>query len=245
MLFMGLDGLFGDVPDAAVFADTQGEPRQVYDWLDRIEREVAPFPIHRVTVGDLIADYVDGRRRAAIPAYSTSHAGKPMMMSRFCSVTYKVEAIRRKVRELAGPNGRAESWIGISTDEAHRGFKPSGRLWLTNRYPLLEAGIDRSACREHIVARLGAEPPKSACVFCPFHSEAQWIDLKRNHPEDFARAVAIDERIRDMDNDRWDRPRFLHRSMQPLAQVEFRHENQSRFVFEDAFGNECEGVCGV
>ena len=36
---------------------------------------------------------------------------------------------------------------------------------------------------------------------------------------------------------------FLHRSCQPLSQVDFRTD--AEFGQGDLFGNECEGVCGV
>lgn len=241
MLLMGIDGHFGEKPDCAVFADTQGEPSHVYEWLDRLEREVAPFPVYRATRGNLGEDYLSGVRTAAIPAFTTTSAGDSTLMSRFCSRTFKVEVIYRKVRELVGPRGTAESWIGISTDEAHR-MKPTGKKWITNRWPLIDARLSRSDCARYVKDRLGVEPPKSACLFCPFHGDAQWLDLKRNHPEDFAKAVEFDKAIRNMDYDRWDRPRFLHRSLVPLAQVKFRHEDQLAL---DGFGNDCEGICGV
>lgn len=243
MLLMALDGKFGDLPHAAIFADTQGEPKAVYRWLDRLEKEVAPFPIFRVTVGSLADAYLAHVRRAAIPCFSTTQTGQPTMLNRFCSKTFKVEVIRRQTRKLVGLNGTGESWIGISTDEAHRGYKPSERKWLTNRYPLLDAGISRSQCGEYVLDRMGALPPKSACLFCPFHGDAQWISLKRDAPEDFAKAVAFDHAILNLDGDKWDRPRFLHRSLKPLDQIEFLHETQG-WLF-DQFGNECEGVCGL
>ena len=242
MLLMALDGRFGDLPDAAVFSDTQNEPESVYEWLLALQVEVDPFPIIKCSVGDLGEDYVAGVRRASIPAFSTNQKGEKIMMSRFCSKTYKVEEIMRQIRRLTGQKGQAESWIGISADEAHRGYKPSGVKWLTNRYPLLDAGLHRRDCLAYVEDRMGLRPPKSACVFCPFHGDAQWIDLKRNHPNDFQRAVEFDRRIRDIDCDNWDRPRFLHRSLKPLDQVVFRHEHQLAL---EGFGNECEGVCGI
>jgi len=242
LLLLAIEGRFGDVPAAAVFADTQGEPAHVYEWLDFLEELVAPFPIHRCTAGNLGEDYARGRRRAAIPAYSRTAEGKPMLMSRFCSKTYKVEAIYRKVRELVGKGGRAESWIGISIDEAQR-MKPTGKKWIANRWPLIEANLSRVDCLRIVEERTGRRPPKSACLFCPFHGDAQWLDLKRNHPEDFAKAVEFDARIRDIGGDKWDRERFLHRSLRPLDQVKFMHEDQAELF--DQFGNECEGICGV
>lgn len=244
MLLMALEGRFGDMPDCAIFADTGWEPGHVYEWLKVLTERVAPFPIHHVKERDLGEDYLKHRRRAAIPAFSTSGEGRPIMMSRFCSKSYKVEVIYRTARRIVGPKGQAESWIGISTDEAHRAGKSTGMKWITNRWPLIEAGLSRIDCFEYVLAKVGKRPPKSACIFCPFHGDKQWIDLKQNHPADFAKAVEFDREIRDIDGDQWDRPRFLHRSMVPLDKVQFMHESQLR-MFEDGFGNECDGVCGT
>ena len=46
------------MPDAAIFADTQAEPQGVYDWLDWLETQL-PFPIIKVTAGDLRQDCLD------------------------------------------------------------------------------------------------------------------------------------------------------------------------------------------
>ena len=39
----------------AIFADTQDEPRSVYDWLMWLEKEICrspfPYPVYRVTAG--------------------------------------------------------------------------------------------------------------------------------------------------------------------------------------------------
>lgn len=39
-------------------------------------------------------------------------------------------------------------------------------------------------------------PEKSACVFCPYHSDAAWARMKDKWPSDFAAAVRVDEAIR-------------------------------------------------
>ena len=129
MLLMALEGRFGDMPDCAIFADTQWEPKAVYAWLDKLEREVAPFPIHRVTVGNIRADYLAGAvpsskinatHFAALPTYVKNPDGTAGMGRRQCSKEYKIVPLRRKIREMVGLRGTAESWIGISLDEAHR-----------------------------------------------------------------------------------------------------------------------------
>src|SRR5690606_41930065 len=43
-------------------------------------------------------------------------------------------------------------------------------------------------------------PPRSACVYCPFHSDAEWLLLKRNDPEGFAEAVEVERRLQSAAN---------------------------------------------
>jgi hypothetical protein len=92
------------------------------------------------------------------------------------------------------------------------------------------------------------KPPKSACTFCPYHDDTMWRDMKVNDPKSFGEAVAIDRAIRNGVKDREGGARspskwFLHRSLTPLESVDFR--NAQDFGQIDAFGNECEGMCGV
>lgn len=89
-----------------------------------------------------------------------------------------------------------------------------------------------------LIAEVGLPvPEKSACVFCPYHSDSYWRDLRDHHPQDWDRAVAFDERIRRLQSVRGDI--FLHRSLKPLAQVRL-DDGQG-----ELFANECEGYCGV
>src|ERR1051326_7974582 len=73
MLLMGLRGEFDDVPDAAIFADTGWEPEAVYAHLDWLEREVAPFPIHRVSKGNIRESFYvaqsSGKRYVQLPTF--------------------------------------------------------------------------------------------------------------------------------------------------------------------------------
>lgn len=46
--------------DAGIFADTQAEPAAVYRWLDWLEKQL-PFPIYRVTRGNLAKDGLERR----------------------------------------------------------------------------------------------------------------------------------------------------------------------------------------
>lgn len=59
-------------------------------------------------------------------------------------------------------------------------------------YPLYAWGIDRAKCAA-IVEAAGLPPvPKSACFFCPHNKAHEWQALAKDHPDLFARALAIE-----------------------------------------------------
>lgn len=47
MALMAAAGEITPMPDCAIFADTQAEPKSVYKWLDWLEGQL-PFPVIRV-----------------------------------------------------------------------------------------------------------------------------------------------------------------------------------------------------
>lgn len=138
----------------------------------------------------------------------------------------------------------AETWVGISTDEAVR-MKPAREKWQETRWPLIEAGMSRQDClewfAEHYPGRVLA---KSSCIGCPFHNDAQWRDMQREDPESFADAVFVDHAIRAGGTLRGMKDeQYMHRSLRPLDEVDFRNiEDLGQLNF---FANECEGMCGV
>lgn len=103
MALMAAHGEIEPMPDCAIFADTQAEPKHVYDWLDWLETQL-PFPVYRVTKGNLKEDLLSGERAATPPLYTETG-----MLMRQCTTEYKVEPIRKKLRELVGlkPRQRA------------------------------------------------------------------------------------------------------------------------------------------
>jgi hypothetical protein len=61
LYLMALDGEFGDErPEAAIFADTQWEPRRVYEQLEFLEAKGGHvIPIIRATAGDIRATLLE------------------------------------------------------------------------------------------------------------------------------------------------------------------------------------------
>ena len=230
-------------PDCAIFADTGGEPGYIYDHLDWIEGQLS-FPVHRVMRANLKDNLMArrdlrGRQFVEIPVFTWNKRGEAGMAPRYCSVEYKVKPIRHKMRELVGRRGTAESWLGITIDEAHR-MKDTKLKWLTNRYPLVDLGMTRRDCHDWFRERYpGRTISKSACTFCPFRSAGEWREMERRSPSSMEEAVAVDLQVREA---RKVGTSFLHRSRRPLGDVMAEANQQAEL---DLFGQECDGVCDV
>lgn len=222
------------MPDCAIFADTQAEPKAVYTWLDWLEKQL-PFPVHRVTAGSLRDDLLRSaktRERVASPPLFSGVG----MLWRQCTQDYKILPINKFI-------GKRECclWIGISQDEIIR-KKPNQRKNITNRWPLLEKEMSRHGCLAWMESNGYPLPSKSSCTFCPYHDDRTWRDMKMNDQESFADAVVVDAAIR-QGIGKTTELLYLHRSCKPLDTVDFRNAEDMGQL--DMFGNECEGMCGV
>jgi len=259
MSLMAVHGEITPMPDAAIFADTGGEPKAVYEWLNRLEK-LLPFPVYRVENGSLrdaifAATQSDSKTFAAAPFFITGADGKRSgMLRRQCTREYKIAPIGKKLRELAGLKPRQRSkkvriiqWQGISLDEIQRA-RVSHDKWQTYRYPLIEKRITRLQCLEWMRAHNYPEPPRSACSFCPYHTDREWRHLKVHQNEDFLDAVAMDKAIRNSIHRMTDGGKaYIHQSMVPLDEIDFRSAEDAgqQTLFGDPFEEECEGMCGM
>ncbi len=245
------------MPHSAIFADTGDEPRAVYEWLDWLEGKL-PYPVYRVQKGILSKDSLRVRvskvtgktyTQSQPPAYTRSSDGKPSgLLMRQCTTTHKLDPIysmcwkvyRDERKRQPKAIVKIQMLIGISVDEIIR-MKPSRLQYVENIYPLIDANMRRSDCLSWMKKHNFPEPPRSACVFCPFHSNEEWLRIKAI-PDDFAKAVQYEEALQETLKrvDRYDGTAFLHPSLIPLSQVDF-----SKGVSLPLFANECEGMCGV
>lgn len=238
------------MPKAAIFADTQAEPDNVYQWLDWLEKQL-PFPVHRVTYKSGLTAAIErsmqsGNISGSPPWFTTNGHGETVPVRRACTHDFKVHPIQMKVRELSGAKrGEKECavlWIGISTDEAMR-IKDSRYPHFIHRWPLIEKEMNRNRCLSWMAKRGYPRPSKSSCVYCPYHSDSHWREIKHNNPEGWLEAVRIDGLIRTGVKRNGKPPMFLHRSCKPLADVDFDSEEDRGQL--NMFNNECEGMCGV
>lgn len=239
------------MPKCAIFADTQAEPASVYRWLDWLEKQL-PFPVHRVTRSF-------GLTASALQLQTSGKTGKTYLETglpvfylngvdigigrRQCTEEFKLWPLYRKLKELAG-DSLGIIWVGISIDEASR-MKPARQSGFENRWPLIEKEVTRRQCLKWMRTHNFPEPPRSACVYCPFHNESEWRRLKVHEPLEFARAIDFEyqlQRAAQKATALRGTP-FLHRSCKSLDKVDLSTEEERGQL--NMFNNECEGMCGV
>jgi hypothetical protein len=252
--------------DYAIFADTQAEPKSVYHHLKWLIREVS-FPVMVRTRGNLAENLIsgvdaDGGRYISIPAF-TGEPGKAIgIIRRQCTSEYKIKVVERAIRrEILGlePGQRIPKSVsivqsfGLSADEPGRVVRVkanhTAKAWAVE-FPLYDMEMTRADCVRwledygvpHVV-------PRSACTFCPYHSNVEWKRLKAEEPEAFNQAVEADRSIRDKASRCTHGMRdmlWIHRSCKPLDEIDF-DANPKDLPGQRVFGfeSECEGMCGV
>lgn len=253
MALMAAKGDLTPMPDCAIFSDTGWEPPKVYDWLDWLEEQL-PFPVHRVQAGNILDDILNGNQKnyTTIPFYLGKDGKRISMGRRQCTNQYKLIPIRKKIRQLMGlkkyqkaPKGiNVRLWIGISTDEMLR-MKPNRDIYIENIWPLIESDMSRDDCYDWMKVNDYGKPSKSSCIGCPFHSNSDWVEMKKNAPDEWDHAVKIDSIIRQPSkyNKNKDLLQYMHRRCLPLEEAVLLDEDPDDQL--NLFNNECEGMCGV
>ena len=257
----------GELPqiDAAIFADVKGEPKKVYEWLEYLKTKITSYPIYIVTWRDLKQDILDaakGEYKAFTAPFFTKNieTGKKGMLRRQCTADYKIKPVVQKIRELLGlkkgekrkAGTQVDLLMGISQDEISR-MKRNPINYINNIYPLVEKKMSRKDCIEWMEDNFYPTPPRSAYTFCPYHSNEEWIRIKKENPNEWKEVVEMDRAIRSQERFKEKNKGsaslkdeiFLHRSCKPIDEIDFENEkNKNQLDFEFGMENECEGMCG-
>jgi len=237
--------------DCGIFADTMGEPKLVYSHLEWLEKQLS-FPIHKVKKGDLrqdMIDAIDGKYKfLTVPLYTiNSKTGKKGLLRRQCTNDYKIQPIVQQIRKLLGLKKRqkvkkdmaVEMLMGISYDEIYR-IKNNRLPYITNTYPLADMKMRRLDCLNWMKNNGYPKPPRSACTFCPYHSNEEWREIKKNKDE-WNEVVELDKIIR-FGTKRKEDQVFLHKSCTPIEQVDLSDPKDDQL---NLFIDGCvEGYCG-
>ena len=239
--------------DIAVFSDPMSEHYKTYElleWILEWQKDNDGVPIE-VVKKDLYKDIVTPMSRsekgfnryASIPAHIRNEDGSKGISIRSCTVDYKIAPVTKVARKFMGlKKGQRlrpfELWLGITTEEIQR-MKLNQNKKIFNRYPLIELEMSRSDCMAFMEDNKFPIPVKSACVFCPYHSDKFWLELKKENGDAWKKSVALDYKMREREDISLKGIPYLHKSLKPLDEV-YLQENQI-----DMFDNECEGHCGL
>jgi hypothetical protein len=189
----------GELPNAVLFADTGGEHQHVYETVERVrefcEREGVLFEV--VTNADPSGERHGHQsledeclRNETLPSLAYGFKG--------CSAKWKRQPMDRWVK--AWPEARS-AWergelvtrlLGIDADEAHRSANLTEDKLFRYERPLIDWGWGREECLEAVDRSPFGPVGKSACWFCPAMKKKEVLDLERQHPDLFARAVAME-----------------------------------------------------
>jgi hypothetical protein len=251
--------------DYAIFADTQEEPKAVYDHLQWLKSLGGP-PIIEATAGKLGDDLIramntTGQPFQCIPAFTLGSSGDKGMRRRQCTKEYKIEVVEKEIRRtILGllPGGRFPKDIavvqhmGLSFNEPRRIIRVKQRFdsisWANPRFSLFDLEMSRRSCQTYLETRVPHPVPKSACVFCPFRDNTSWRHLRDTDPAGWERACEVDEGMRANDTGGsrgLDLKSYVHRSCVPLRVAPIDTPESRGEQYQFGFAQECEGMCGV
>ncbi len=216
-----------------VFANT-GDDSEHPDTLDYVNNVSIPFAKkneigfivrqkrrmgkyeHQTILGEV------HRRKRSVPIPARMSNGKPG--NRTCTIDFKIRVIDKFIAEELQHNGSVTVGLGISTNEIQRAKNRNPEkirgFIKTIEYPLIELGLNRSQCLR-IIADAGLPvAPRSACYFCPFHTQAEWIRLRHDRPDLFDKAVEIEQFINEKRKAVLKRDKvWLHQFLRPLDEA--------------------------
>ena len=225
--------------DVAIHSDTGFESVLTYEfakrWTPWLESHGVSVATVHGTNGDISEIYNPSLNYnfLKIPAFSIGKTGKVQIGRRQCTIDWKILPQRRWLR--ANRKGQSiDQLVGISFDERER-MRLSDVQYIQSVYPLVEKRITRFNCKQWLEAHDLEIPPKSACVFCPYHSLAQWRQTA-SVPADWSRAVEVDQFIHNCNPGR---PQFLNAKVVPITELDLStQEENGQMTFFD-----CSGTC--
>ncbi len=174
-----LDEVFPS-PEAIVFSDPGAEFAATYD---NVDKAAAIF-------GDRfhVVSHKDTKRgrhiRENIHEWVKRLGIVPLMPggSHVCSKKFKAD-VMKDWADAMWPGEPIRWIIGIEADEGHRVFtKPKGEAD-EFIYPLVDLGLNRADLDRMLPAVWSGKVRKSSCVFCPFMSENEIVEMIHNDPE--------------------------------------------------------------
>ena len=189
--------------DEICFSDTGSEQPETYAYIKYLSMKLPSVARNKIRIVHsrygVIYDYYYNKKIQPIPA------------RRDCTGKFKVEPMKQVLTRVYGINPmgfkreiievkdgkriydhKIEMSIGINYSEPDR-MNGGGVWYMKNRYPLVEKKVEKKD-EKGILEALGyIVPVKSGCFFCPYGTQPYWKGLKRDHPELYEKAKAMQD----------------------------------------------------
>lgn len=201
-------------PDHIVIADTSRENSSTWRYLEEyagpylakhgLTVEVAPHSLATV-------DIYSGNGDLLLPVFTET--GK---LRTYCSNEWKRRVVDRYLRGKKIVSGTR--WIGFAFNEKQRWIGIHGKTegkW-TTICPLVDLMMNTETCLRLIESEGLPMPQHSSCYMCPHKRNAEWRYIRDHYPDDWDKAIAMDEEVRDNDELK---AVFLHHDRVPLREA--------------------------
>lgn len=199
-------------------ADPGMEDERSYEFVAQAKRRCGEVGIPFVTAKgrDLFTDLLmlpfTGDTRMDNPPYWVKKPnGKIGRLKQKCTGAYKIAPMQRARRQLmhdlCGVSlkskrlPRVDVWIGFAADESGRVSEKKtdkGPKYVNLRYPLIERGITKAKMAGYYLDHNIPKPPRSVCCACFSNGLRYFEDMYYNRPNDWAKAVLVDDSVRDL-----------------------------------------------
>jgi len=206
----------------AIFVDHGTDWPETYEYVEMFKKKY-PLTVLKPDAGGYSTLY----------DYSMHYRIAPSIKVRWCTVKFKTTAIYKYVE------APCFMLIGFDYGEAKRA-KISVNNGVENRFPLIEAEINRAECKKIIKSHDLPIPIKSGCYICPFQRPTQWKELRMKHPDLFCRAKNLEEAQMERAREKGKKPYTI--SPRGILLESIIDENQRQIFKQDEYPP-CE--CGL
>ena len=188
--------------DLILFADTGAERPETYQYIDIFNKWLIEHRLPEITVVQTVDK--DGNK-LTLEEKCLRYNALPSIVYGFkqCSVAHKINPQEKfcnshpDCKKIWEAGEKVIKYVGYDAGEERRKTNAYSYDIQDKKYNKIYALIDWGWYREDCIEAIQAEglplPGKSSCFFCPSMKKHEIKDLKRNHPELFERAVALEE----------------------------------------------------
>lgn len=182
-------------PFLITFADTGGEKPETYRAVESMSRWCEDHLALTITIVRKSSMYLSLEDQAL----RTKTLPSAAYGWRSCSDKWKIQPQdkfrnnHKRCRAIWADGGKVTIALGYDAGEQRRGEKLKEDAKYRYWFPLKDWGWHLEDCIEAFSRHGLPIPPKSACFYCPSSKKQEVIELSREHPDLFARAIAVEE----------------------------------------------------